>query len=129
MRSLLAMQRVILDHLSQLEHSRTGYAQNTQDTYRIQYSEGYTQDTLGYIRIQFHRKPPPFFHRNPPNPVYGARQLNTVWDLYILHVNPGFAESASVDLASHEQFAIDELSARFDPLRMRRVVVADDARA
>ena len=36
--------------------TRTGYAQNTQDTYRIQYSEGYTQDMLhqdrsGYIRI------------------------------------------------------------------------------
>ena len=31
--------------------TRTGYAQNTQDTYRIQFSEGYTQDTSGYIKI------------------------------------------------------------------------------
>ena len=31
---------------------RSGYAQDTQDTSRIQYPEGYTQDTSGYIRIR-----------------------------------------------------------------------------
>ena len=60
--------------------ARTGYAQNTQDTYRIQYSEGYTQNTIGYIRIQFKRTPPPFFRENPPNPARSPRRTIRLGD-------------------------------------------------
>ena len=64
--------------------ARTGYAQNTQDTYRIQYSEGYTQDTLGYIRIQF-KGPPPHVQGTPRTRAWGA---------------PGVAEAASATVPS-----------------------------
>ena len=58
--------------------ARTGYAQNTQDTYRIQYSEGYTKDTSGYSFIE----PPLCFMETPPDPAKSVNYGSHITDRY-----------------------------------------------